>query len=119
MDDEEMIRNLVYEMLSRRGYEVVSAEDGEKALQLYQEAAANGRPIDLIIMDLTIPGGMGGKDAVKEIHKIDPEAKVIVSSGYSNDPVMANFSEYGFYAALVKPFQMRELMEVIGKAVSG
>ena len=118
MDDEEMIRNLVHKMLSRRGYEVVSAEDGERATQLYQEAVANGRPIDLIIMDLTIPGGMGGKEAIKEIHKIDPEAKVIVSSGYSNDPVMADFGEYGFCGAMVKPFQMRELMNVVGKALS-
>jgi len=118
MDDEEMIRNLVHKMLSRRGFEVVSAEDGEKAIQLYQEATENGRPIDLIIMDLTIPGGMGGKEAIKEIHKIDPEAKVIVSSGYSNDSVMANFGEYGFCGAMVKPFQIRELMEIVGKAVS-
>ncbi len=118
MDDEEMIRNLVHKMLSRRGFEVVSVEDGEKAIQLYQEATENGRPIDLIIMDLTIPGGMGGKEAIKEIHKIDPEAKVIVSSGYSNDSVMANFGEYGFCGAMVKPFQIRELMEIVGKAVS-
>ena len=98
---------------------MVLAEDGDQeAVLLCKEAMASGAPIDLIIKDLTIPGGMGGKDAVKEVHKIDPEAKVIVSSGYSNDPVMANFSEYGFYAALVKPFQMRELMEVVGKAVS-
>ena len=69
-------------------------------------------------MDLTIPGGMGGKETIREIHKIDSEAKVLVSSGYSNDPVMANFSEYGFCGAIVKPFQMRELMEVVGKAVS-
>ena len=97
---------------------MVLAEDGDQeAVLLYKEAIASGAPIDFIVMDLIIPGGMGGKDAVKEIHKIDPEAKVIVSSGYSNDPVMANFSEYGFYAALAKLFKIRELMEVIGKAV--
>ena len=118
MDDEEMIRNLVERALSRIGYEVVSAEDGDAAIRLYREAKEAGAPIDLIIMDLTIPGGLGGKDAVKEIHKIDPAAKVIVSSGYSNDPVMANFSEYGFCGAMVKPFQMQELMKVVGKTVS-
>ena len=117
MDDEEMIRSLVERSLSSIGYEVVVAEDGDKAVRLYQEAMEAGAPIDLIIMDLTIPGGMGGKDIVKEIHKIDPEAKVIVSSGYSNDPVMANFSKYGFCAAMVKPFRMQELMEVVAKAV--
>ena len=118
MDDEEMIRSLVERALLRIGYEVVSVEDGDVAVRLYQEAKEAGAPIDLIIMDLTIPGGMGGKEAIKEIHKIDPGAKVIVSSGYSNDPVMADFSEYGFCAAIVKPFQIRELMEVVGKAVS-
>ena len=118
MDDEEMVRSLVERSLSRIGYEVVLAEDGDEAVQLYQSAKAAGAPIDLIIMDLTIPGGMGGKDAVKDIHKIDPEAKAIVSSGYSNDPVMTNFREYGFCGAMVKPFQILELVELVGKAVS-
>ena len=119
MDDEEMIRSLIQRALSRIGYEVLGAEDGDEAVQLYRETKAAGAPIDLIIMDLTIPGGMGGKDAVQEIHKIDPEAKVIVSSGYSNDPVMADFAKYGFSAAIAKPFQMRELIEIVGKTVSG
>ena len=118
MDDEEMIRSLVEKALSRIGYEVVLAEDGNEAVQLYQKAKEAGVPIDLIIMDLTIPGGMGGKEAIQEIHKIDSEAKAIVSSGYSNDPVMADFGEYGFCGAMVKPFQIRELMEVVGNAVS-
>jgi len=118
MDDEEMIRSLAERALSRSGYEVVLAEDGNEAVRLYQKAKEDGTPIDLIIMDLTIPGGMGGRDAVKEIHKIDPEAKVIVSSGYSNDPVMADFGEYGFCAAMVKPFQIRELRECVSKALS-
>ncbi len=118
MDDEKMVRTFVKRALSRSGYEVVPAEDGDEAIRLYQEAQAAETPIDLIIMDLTIPGGMGGKDAVKEIHKIDPAAKVIVSSGYSNDPVMADFAKYGFCAALVKPVQVRELREVVGKVIS-
>ena len=118
MDDEEMIRSMVEMALLHIGYEVVSAKDGDEALLLYKEAKKAGTPIDLIIMDLTIPGGMGGENAVKEIHKIDPEAKVIVSSGYSNDPVMANFNEYGFCAALIKPFHVRELMECVSKAIS-
>lgn len=79
---------------------------------------ASGTPIDLILIELTIPGGMSGKNAVKEIHRIDPEAKVIVSSGYSNDPVIADFSKYCFCTAIVKPFQIRKLMETAGKAVS-
>ena len=119
MDDEKMVRTFVGRALSRSGYEVVLAEDGAEAIRFYQEAKAVETPIDLIIMDLTIPGGIGGKEAVKEIHKIDPAAKVIVSSGYSNDPVMADFAKYGFCAALVKPVQIQELREVVGKAVVG
>ena len=97
---------------------MLSAKDGHEALELYQEAKEAGAPIDLIIMDLTIPGGMGGKDAVEKIHELDPQAKVIVSSGYSNDPVMANFGEYGFLGAMVKPFQMQELVEIISKIIA-
>jgi PAS domain S-box-containing protein len=118
MDDEKMIRSLVERSLSRSGYEVVLATDGNEAVHLYQKAKEAGAPIHLSIMDLTIPGGMGGKEATKEIHKIDPEAKVIVSSGYSNDPVMADFCKYGFCGAIAKPFQIKELMEVVAKAVS-
>lgn len=118
MDDEEMIRSLVERALSHVGYEVVHAEDGEHAVRLYKEAKEKGVPIDLIIMDLTIPGGMGGKAAVKKIHDIDPNAKVVVSSGYFNDPVMADFCEYGFLAAIVKPFQIRELIIAVEEAVS-
>jgi len=118
MDDEKMIRSLVETALSRKGYEVVSAEDGDEAVALYKKAEEAGTPIDLIIMDLTIPGGVGGKEAVKKIHEINPAARVLVSSGYSNDPVMADFSKHGFCGALVKPFQITELMEIVGKVMS-
>jgi len=118
MDDERMIRSLVETALSRIGYKVVSAEDGAEAVDLYKKAEEAGTPIDLIIMDLTIPGGVGGKDAVKKIHKINPAARVLVSSGYSNDPVMADFSKYGFCGAIVKPFPITELIEIVGKTMS-
>ena len=118
MDDEEMVRALVLRMLSQFGYEVVGVKDGDEALQIYREAKETGAPIDLIIMDLTIPGGVGGQEAVKKIHQIDPQAKVIVSSGYSNDPVMADYGEYGFRAALVKPFQLQELRDIVRKTLS-
>jgi len=75
----------------------------------------SGTPVDLTIMDLTIPGGMGGKEAVRKILAINSEAKVIVSSGYSNDPVMANFKDYGFRAVIVKPFQLMELRKILGR----
>ncbi|MEA2110119.1 MAG: PAS domain S-box protein, partial [Pseudomonadota bacterium] len=113
MDDEEMIQNLAKAMLSRFGHEVLQAKDGREAIVIFQEHQGSDNPVDVIIMDLTIPGGMGGKEAIKEILKIDPEAKAIVSSGYANDPVMANYRQYGFKASIGKPFKMAQLKETI------
>ncbi len=115
MDDNEMVQNLVKTMLVYMGHEVVLSANGEEVIELYRESMNTARPFDLIIMDITIPGGMGGKDAVREIHKIDPEARVIVSSGYSNDPIMANCTEYGFCAALTKPYQLQQLSKVVSQ----
>jgi PAS domain S-box-containing protein len=117
MDDDEMIRNVSHGLLSSLGYDVLLAADGEEAIQLYRESMSQEK-IDAIIMDLTIPGGMCGKDAVTEILKLDPEAKVIVSSGYSIDPVMANYTEYGFSAAIVKPYQRQDLSQVITQVLA-
>lgn len=118
MDDEEQIRKLTDRMLSKMGHEVVLAADGAEAVRLYKEALDKGTPMDLVIMDLTIPGGMGGQDAVKEILSVNPNAKVLVSSGYSTDPVMASHSEFGFCGALVKPFQLSELKKTLKKILS-
>lgn len=118
MDDNEMVQNLIKTMLVHMGHEVVLSTNGEEAIKLYQESLNTASPFDLIIMDLTIPGGMGGKDAVLEIHKINPEARVIVSSGYSNDPIMANCTEYGFCAALTKPYQLQQLSQVISRCTA-
>ncbi len=109
MDDEEIVRSVAKSMLSHLGHEVVLSENGEEAVKLYRQAMDAGKAFDLVIMDLTIPGGMGGQEAVQEILKINSAAKVIVSSGYSNDPVMAKFMDYGFSAAIVKPYQLQEL----------
>jgi DNA-binding NarL/FixJ family response regulator len=87
-------------------------------VKLYREAADRNHKFDLVIMDLTIPGGMGGKEAVREIHKIDPQARVIVASGYSNDPIIASFAEYGFCAAVIKPFQLQDLAARIASALT-
>lgn len=118
MDDEKMVRDIAQAMITRLGYSVTLAQDGTEALELYDEQYDLGEPIDIVIMDLTIPGGMGGKDSVKEILAIDPDAKVIVSSGYSNDPAMANCQEYGFVASVVKPYQLQELAKVINQVLS-
>lgn len=113
MDDEEPIRTLVETMLSMMDYEVVGAPDGETALSLHSEAMASGRPFDLVVMDLTIPGGMGGREAIKRLREKDTGIRAIVSSGYSNDPVMANYTAHGFDAVLPKPYMMKDLMNVV------
>jgi len=118
MDDEELVREVAQSMLSVMGHDVVLAEDGTEAVKLYKEHSNTGNPIDIVIMDLTIPGGMGGKDAINEILAFDPDAKAIVSSGYSNDQIMANSQDYGFYAAIVKPYQLKELTKVINRVMA-
>ncbi len=96
MDDEEVFGKSVVEFLSIKGYTVEYAEDGGKAIELYKKAQEGPQPFDAVILDLTIRGGMGGKTVIKKLLEIDSDVKAIVSSGYSNDPVMANFIEYGF-----------------------
>lgn len=115
MDDEDMVRTVAKEMLTQLGHDVLLAKSGEEAIKLYKESINENNKFNLVLMDLTIPGGMGGEEAVKEILAIDPDAKVIVSSGYSNDPIMANFKDYGFCSAIVKPFKLQELSSVIGQ----
>lgn len=117
MDDEEMIRNLVQSQLIKLGHEPVLATDGEQAINKYQELQDIGQPIDLVIMDLTIPGGMGGQEAAQKLLLLDPSAKIIVASGYSNDPVMAHYQDHGFCAAIAKPFDLKELSHAISSAL--
>jgi PAS domain S-box-containing protein len=118
MDDDKMVLDVAQAMLTMLGHDVILAGDGTEAIEIYQQQNASGQAIDIIIMDLTIPGGMGGKEAVAEILAINPKAKVIVSSGYSNDPIMARCQEYGFVAAIGKPFQMQELIDTINRIMS-
>jgi len=113
MDDDSMVRDMTKQMLTRYGYEILLAENGHEAIEIYNKYFKENRCIDIIIMELTIPGGMGGKDAVQEILRINPEAKVVVASGYSNDPVMAHCQKYGFKASIAKPFQLAELNKLI------
>lgn len=118
MDDEELVRDVAEAMLLQLGHKAILVEDGVEALKTYQAQMDNDEPVDAVIMDLTIPGGVGGKDAVQNILDIDPKARVIVSSGYSNDPIMANYHEYGFVAAVVKPYQVKELEKILAKALA-
>ncbi|MBD3181673.1 response regulator, partial [Candidatus Poribacteria bacterium] len=119
MDDEDMVIEFLTDMLGSIGYDVLTAQDGAKAVEMYKNAKESGKPFDAIIMDLTIPGGMSGRDAIREILKFDPDVKAIVSSGYFNDPIMANYREYGFSAAIAKPYRNAELSEVLHDLLVG
>ncbi|OGP15689.1 MAG: hypothetical protein A2052_07440 [Deltaproteobacteria bacterium GWA2_54_12] len=117
MDDEEMVRNIAGEILTDLGYKVILASEGEEALNLYRQAMDAEKPIDLVILDLTVQGGMGGKEAVSLLLSMDPEAKAIVSSGYCNSPVMANYKKYGFKGVLQKPYNLTEFSTAVRKAL--
>ena len=109
MDDESYIRDLMKDMLGFLGYKAETVENGEEAIRKYRDALQAGAPFDAVIMDLTIPGGMGGEEVIRELLKIDPEVKSIVASGYSADSIMANYGDFGFKGILQKPFRIEEV----------
>lgn len=113
LDDEPLVRQTARDILEFLGYQVDLCEDGTDALRLYQEAMETGRPYAVVFMDLTIPGGMGGKTAMKKLLEIDPDVKGIVTSGYSNDPILAYYREYGFCGVVEKPFSLDALSEIL------
>ncbi|AFM27468.1 hybrid sensor histidine kinase/response regulator [Desulfomonile tiedjei] len=118
MDDEELIRDLAIQILMVAGYEVVPAKDGTEAIAIFENALRSGQPFAAVIMDLTIPGGMGGKETIRRLLRIDPQVKAIVSSGYSNDPVMAEFAFYGFKGVLEKPYNAEELSKALNAVLT-
>jgi PAS domain S-box-containing protein len=113
MDDDEVIREIAGAILSYIGYDVAFASDGKEAIDQYIKAKENGEKYDVVIMDLTIPGGMGAEDTIKKLIDIDPEIKAIVSSGYSNAPIISDFYKYGFRGAVTKPFRIEELTKTV------
>nr|HID60014.1 response regulator [Desulfobacterales bacterium] len=117
MDDEDIVREVAGDMLTQLGYEVESAKDGVEAIELYKKAMEAGKSYDVVILDLTVPGGMGGKEAIQRLLEIDPEVKGVVSSGYSNDPIMAEFRRYGFTGVVAKPYRIKDLSEVLARIV--
>ena len=118
MDDEEILRNVAERMLQEIGYEVECVRDGTEALEYYEKASQAGQAFDAVLMDLTIPGGMGGKETIKELLKIDPAAVVVVSSGYSNDPIMSSYEKYGFHGVVSKPYRIEQLSWVMRNVLS-
>ncbi len=119
MDDEVTIRTATGKILQRLGYEVAHAEDGATAVALYREAFEHGTPFDLLILDLTVPGGMGGLECLDEVHAINPKARAVVSSGYSADPIMSEYEEYGFVGVVAKPYSIAELSAALKRILDG
>ena len=113
MDDEEAVRSTTSAMLQRLSYRPELAADGERALAMYAEALRSGTPYDAVLMDITIPGGMGGVETIARLRELHRGVKAIVSSGYSNDAVMADFTRHGFVGALVKPYEIDRLGEAL------
>ena len=117
MDDEEVVRKLVTRLLEQMGHEVALVEDGQSAILAYESAKDQGRPFDLVILDLTVRDGVGGKETIRELLKLDPAVKAIVMSGYANDPVVMEPKRYGFKGVLAKPFDKPTLEKVLSRVL--
>ncbi|MFH1146905.1 MAG: PAS domain S-box protein [Pseudomonadota bacterium] len=117
MDDEQLVRNVGKDLLEYFGYKVDLAADGFEAIERYEDAREAGEPFDAVILDLTVPGGMGGKEAIRKLLEIDPHVRGIVSSGYSEDPVMSEYRKYGFKGVIGKPYSLQELAETIRSVI--
>jgi nitrogen-specific signal transduction histidine kinase len=115
MDDEPAILRVVGAYLRTLGLDVVTAADGEQAIREYREGLASGDRFDVVVMDLTVPGKMGGREAIAELRKLDSGVRAIVASGYSSDPVLANFASFGFSAVAAKPFDIVRLGDQVAK----
>lgn len=119
MDDENMVRNITVKVLEKLGYEVIEARDGNEAAAIYKKEMEEGTPFGLVILDLTIPGGIGGEETLKLLQRIDPQVTAIASSGYTNDPIMTDFGEHGFKEILPKPYSIKILQEKIDSIFKG
>ncbi|MBT8358958.1 MAG: response regulator [Deltaproteobacteria bacterium] len=117
MDDEKMVTKITGHILNRLGYDPSFAENGAQAIDMYEKAMESPNPFDAVILDLTVRGGMGGKEAIKRLIEIDPKIIAIVSSGYSNSPVMTSYKDYGFMGVIAKPYNINELSKKLNEVL--
>lgn len=113
MDDEQIILDVTFEVLKFLGYDVMFAREGAAAIKLYKKEMAAGVPFDVVIVDLSVPEGMGGKETIGLLKAFDPEVKAVVSTGFSNDPVVLEFASYGFSGKLTKPYKINDLKNIL------
>lgn len=117
MEDSDTLRTTTARLLKRAGYEVEAAKEGEGAVARYREARDAGRPFDAVILDLTVPGGMGGRETVRRLLEIDPDVRAIVSSGYPNDPAMIDPEMYGFRGVVPKPYAVQDMIAGLNRVL--
>lgn len=117
MDDEDIILESTGELLKEIGCTVEYAKNGIEVIKLYKEARRYGNPFDVVVLDLVVPGGKGGEDTIRELKKIDPDVKAIITSGYSEDPILDEYKNYGFVNRLSKPYKINELETVLNEVL--
>jgi CheY-like chemotaxis protein len=113
MDDEQIILDMTRDVLDFLNYDVMFAKEGSKAIDLYKQEKAAGVPFDIVILDLSVANGLGGKETIEQLRKYDPGVKAIVSTGYMNDPAVENYSLYGFCEKLTKPYTLKDLKNLL------
>jgi DNA-binding NtrC family response regulator len=118
MDDDESIRHVASDILREVGYDVDISNNGNEAISKYKKALRSKSPFDMVILDLTVKYGMGGKETMVKLREVDPDVRAIISSGYSDEPVIKDFSKYGFKGVLVKPYKLSELEQTLNSVMS-
>jgi len=118
LEDDPLVRSLIVRNLSTQGFEVVESAEGSETVRLYQESLSENRPYDVVILDLSIPNGMGGVRTMEKLRGMDPNVVAIVSSGYSDDPVMAKPAAYGFTGVLPKPYEPADMLRLVRNVLS-
>jgi len=119
LDDDDILRKATARFLGKVGCEVEAAADGQDAVERYQRADQTGAPFDLVILDLTVPGGMGGEETLRKLRELDPHVKAIITSGYPNSPVIRDYEQYGFTGVMLKPYSIQDLSSTLQNALEG